>query len=227
MKIQPRTNPQDIYATLKSMINSLELVPGSRVTESQLADYFSVSRTPVRAALQRLENEQLLTVKPKQGCFIRNLDLTEISSYYDVRVTLENMVLGEINKFRDKTGLEQLMGQWNPDKLKFGKTVTDKLQQAEEDFHSQLSELSRNAALARYIADINQKIRCVRLLGWPDQKSVTDTYREHYRICELLVAGDLPAAQEEMTTHIRKSQDNANKITLNQLFNNRNTIKFD
>ncbi len=197
------------------------------MTENQLADYFSVSRTPVRAALQKLESEQLLTIKPKQGCFIRTIDLSEISNYYDVRVTLENMVLGEIYKHSEKPGLEKLIKQWDPDKCRFGTRVNDKLKQAEENFHAQLSELSRNTALERYLTDINQKIRCVRLLGWPDQKSVSDTYREHYRICELLVAGDLSTAQAEMTLHIRKSQENASKITLNQLFNNRNSITFD
>lgn len=81
--------------------------------------------------------------------------------------------------------------------------------------------------LSSYIADINQKIRCVRLLGWPDQKSVTDTYREHYRICEIWVAGDLTTAQAEMTLHIRKSLDNASKITLNQLFNKYHVVPFE
>ncbi len=226
-KSGPRTNPQDIYSTLKSMINKLEIAPGTRVTENQLADYFAVSRTPVRAALHKLESEQLLSIKPKQGCFIRNINLEEISDFYDVRVTLENMVLNEISKQAEKPGLERLIKQWDPDTCQFGTRVSDKLKQAEESFHLQLAELSRNAALMNYITDINQKIRCVRLLGWPDQASVTDTYHEHYRICQLLVAGDLATAQAEMTLHIRKSQENASKVTLNQLFNKRNLVSFE
>jgi DNA-binding GntR family transcriptional regulator len=67
----------------------------------------------------------------------------------------------------------------------------------------------------------------VRLLGWPDKSSVINTYKEHFRICELLLAGDLATAQAEMTVHIRKSQEQASKLTLNQLYNNRNIVSFE
>ena len=218
---------QDIYTTLRAMINSLQIMPGTRVTENQLADYFAVSRTPIRAALHKLESDNLLTIKPKQGCFIRNIDLSLITSYYDVRVTLENMILSEICRQNAISGLDKLKKQWDPNLLQFGIKATDKLKQAEEAFHMRLSELSHNSVLVNYIADINHKIRCVRQLGWPDKKSVTDTYAEHFRICELLMMGDLSTAQAEMTVHIRKSQQQASQVTLDQLYRNRNVVKFD
>lgn len=226
-KPETKMNAQEIYTRLSTMINSLQILPGTRVTENQLADFFAVSRTPIRAALHKLENENLLVIKPKQGCFIRNIDMGLISSYYDVRVTLENMVLAELCKHKDASGLDKLRRQWDPEQLQFGLKVTERLKQAEEAFHMKLSELSCNPVLVGYIADINHKIRCVRLLGWPDKKSVTDTYAEHFRVCELLLAGDLSTAQAEMTVHIRKSQEQASKLTLNQLYNNRNTVVFE
>ena len=222
-----KKHPIDIYETLRGMINELEIIPGSRITEMQLAEYFNVSRTPVRAALQKLENEDLLTIKPKQGCFIRNIDLKKISQYYDVRVTLENMVLTEVSKNMNSKKLEILSSNWDPETCKYGDQVTSKLKQAEESFHLELANLSENSVLEGFIEDINQKIRCVRLQGWPDKKSVIDTYSEHHRICQLLLSGDLSTAQAEMTVHIRKSQAQANKLTLHQLFNKSNLIQFE
>jgi DNA-binding GntR family transcriptional regulator len=162
---QESTNTRDIYGELKAMINNLEILPGTRVTEHQLADYFEVSRTPVRAALHKLENDNLLSIKPKQGCFIRNIDMGLISNYYDVRVTLENMVLQEVSRQHDMSGLDKLKKDWDPEYHRFGVKTTDKLKQAEEAFHIRLCELSHNPALQNYITDINHKIRCVRLLG--------------------------------------------------------------
>lgn len=222
-----KTSPQDIYQSLKSMITSLELAPGSRVTESQLANYFQVSRTPVRAALQRLESEGLLNVMPKQGCFIRNIDIPQISHYYDVRVALENLVLEEVSRLQDKSALQALAELWRPDLQTFGIELTDALKEAEENFHTYLARLSGNLALVGYIEDINSHIHVVRRLGWPDSKSIIDTYAEHHLICELLLAGDIAAAQSEMTNHIRKSQDGANRVTLKQLYANPRKIKFD
>ena len=227
MKRTRKINTQDVYDELRDMIIALRITPGSRVTENQLADYFCVSRTPIRAALQRLESEGYLTIKAKQGCFIRNIDMVKISQYYDVRVSLEVMVLDEIAKHRNKAELVELANQWNPDNPTFGLRVTDELKMAEETFHLNLAKISNNEVLINYIADINDQIRVVRRLGWPNIKSVTDTYEEHFRICELLLAEDLSSAQAEMTNHIRKSQDMANRVTLHQLYGNNETVQFD
>ena len=218
---------QTIHADLHRMIADLELMPGARVTEMQLADHFKVSRTPVRAALQLLESEGLLTIKPKQGCFIRNIDLQQISDYYNVRVYLENMTLEEIGRRNSADEVAALGEQWDPDNGFFGKDITAELKQAEEQFHLQLAAITRNAALANYLADINDKVRVVRRLGWPDRESVDDTYAEHHRICELLLAGDVATAKQEMTHHIRKSQERASRITLDQLYGNRKASLFD
>jgi len=71
MSESPRFSPADIYRHLKDMILNFALYPGVRVTETELADHFGVSRTPVREALQRLAAEGYLTIRAKQGCFVR------------------------------------------------------------------------------------------------------------------------------------------------------------
>lgn len=200
------------------MIVDFQVRPGTRLTESQVADYFEVSRTPVRAALQRLESDGLLTIKPKLGCFVRNLDIQQISCYYDVRVALENCVIEEIGKLKSLAEIEKLAEEWHPDKCYFGSEVTDELKFAEENFHVKLAQASHNPALVQYINDINDHIRIVRRAGWPDSKSVIDTYKEHFAICSLILDGKIQLAKDEMTNHIRKSQDLANRITLKQIY---------
>lgn len=221
-----KNSAQQVYDSLRNMIIALKIMPGSRVTETQLAEHFEVSRTPVRAALQRLESEGFLTIRPKQGCFIRNIDMLEISHYYDVRVALENMVLEEISKLKDKTALRELAELWDPELLSFGVEITDDLKFAEENFHIQLARISRNTVLLDYVIDINDHIRAVRMVGWPDSKSVTDTYEEHFRICQYLLNNDLIMAQEEMANHIRKSQDQASRVTLHQLYGQHKALQF-
>eukprot|EP00456_Euglypha_rotunda_P069493 TRINITY_DN61192_c0_g1_i2.p3 TRINITY_DN61192_c0_g1~~TRINITY_DN61192_c0_g1_i2.p3 ORF type:complete len:142 (+),score=34.61 TRINITY_DN61192_c0_g1_i2:1-426(+) len=84
---------QEVYSQLKSLILGFEIYPGSRVTETELAERFGVSRTPVREALQRLQLEGYLSVRPKQGCFIREIDIEEIDEHYQVRIALEMCAL--------------------------------------------------------------------------------------------------------------------------------------
>lgn len=109
-----------IYESLRHSIMNFELYPGSRVTETELAQRFEVSRTPIREALQRLAVEGYLTIRPKHGCYIRNLDVFELAEYYDVRVGLEVEaveLMGRRIPYRDLAALAE---DWNPAHLKYG-----------------------------------------------------------------------------------------------------------
>ncbi len=226
LSMNKKTKPtaQAIYESLKEMIIRFEIAPGSRITETEVSGYFEVSRTPVRAALQRLETEGHLSIKAKQGCFIRNIDLVTINNYYDVRLQLETMALELIDKSHDRKELQTLRNDWNPDQKNFGDQVSDALKAAEETFHIALAEIAGNNVLTQYLKDINEQIRVVRQMGWPDEQSVTDTYVEHYRICQLLTEKNLTAAKEEMEHHIRKSQDLANNISLKQIYGKKSVL---
>jgi len=215
--VRTKVTAQQIYQSLRSMILDLELAPGTRFTETQIADHFQVSRTPVREALQRLEVENQITIRPKQGCFVRSVDISQIRDYYDVRVAIEILAVEKACENMDRGQLEELADHWNPANNFYGSSVSDRIKLAEEEFHLTLAQGSGNEALVRYLADINDNIRVVRRLGWPDYESIQDTYAEHYAICRLILQGDVEGARETMLKHIRKSQNRADLITLSQL----------
>ncbi len=207
---------QKIYEQLRRKILEFELYPGTRVTESELAAEFSVSRTPVRAALQRLEVEGHITILPKQGCFVRPVDIEKITQYYDVRVCLEAEAIERACKQMDRDDLEALTELWNPASLK--KTVNlDEVKALEEAFHIGIAVGSGNPVLADYLRDINNHIRILRRLGFPDRSAVLETYEEHYELCLLIKAGNARSARKAMSEHIRKSQSIARSVTLSQL----------
>ena len=215
--MRTKVSAQQIYQALRSMILDLELAPGTRFTETQVADHFQVSRTPVREALQRLEVENQIIIRPKQGCFVRSIDLKQIRDYYDARVAIELLAVERACEHMSDAALEDLAELWNPEHLAFGTEADDTLKQAEEAFHIALAQGSGNPALVRYLTDINDHIRVVRRLGWPDYTSIQDTYQEHYDICRLIQQRDVVAARANLLAHIRKSQNQADRITLAQL----------
>jgi DNA-binding GntR family transcriptional regulator len=216
------TTVNAIYQSLLNMITSFDIAPGFRLTENQLAEYFEVSRTPIRAALQRLENEGHVFVRAKQGCFVRNIDLDVISDYYDIRIELEIMTVRLAAQIKDKSELEILAEQWRPELYFYGNETSPELKLAEETFHVNLAEISGNRVLPSYLHDINDRIRVVRQQGWPDQKSVDDTYTEHFNICQYLLNDQVEKAVDEMVTHIKKSKDQANRVSLTQIYRGKN-----
>lgn len=212
----PKSSAQVVYDTLKQKIIDFEIYPGTRITESEIADTFNVSRTPVRAALQRLETEGHLSIMPKQGCFIRSVDIETISEYYDVRIALEATA---VELACDRMSAEDIEAQaevWNPARLEKKLDMED-IKAREEAFHVSIAIGSGNIVLADYLRDLNNHIRILRRLGFPDRQSVIETCEEHFEICQLIRQGKKSSARKAMTKHIRKSQELARSVTLSQL----------
>lgn len=212
-----RISAQDIYQRLRAMILDFDLYPGTRFTEQELADTFNVSRTPVRQALQQLAAEGHIKILPKQGCFIPPVDVEAISQYYDVRVALEAMAVDLACHHMAEEDLQKLADDWNPKNRRQTGKVTGHVSLVEESFHTQLAKGSGNKILEKYLADVNDHIRIIRRLGFPDETSIVETYEEHFEICQLLLNRKCEQAKEAIVTHIRKSQNIARNVTLSQL----------
>lgn len=98
------------------------LYPGVRVTETELADQFGVNRTPVREALQRRAvegyvTEGYVTIRAKQGCFGRDLDIEEINQYQEVRIGLELRVRDLPGRADAARELNRLAAIWTPARI--------------------------------------------------------------------------------------------------------------
>lgn len=212
-----RISTVQIYEDLRQMIMDFDLFPGTRITETEIAENFKVSRTPVREALQRLELEGLVSIMPKQGCFVRSVDIQTISEYYDVRVALEGAAVELACQHMSDEAIDQLVDKWNPKKSSMEFDDPEQIREVEESFHVAIAEGSGNPVLADYIKDVNDHIRIIRRLGFPDEKSIRETYEEHYSLCKLLKKRDAVKAKQMMIEHIRKSQGIARSVTLNQL----------
>lgn len=207
---------QKIYEKLRRKILEFEIYPGTRITESELAADFNVSRTPVRAALQRLAVEGHIVIQPKQGCFVRAVDIEKISQYYDVRVHLEAAAVELACENMSTEEIDTLQEIWNPARVKKTPNM-DEIKALEEAFHITIATASGNAVLLDYLEDVNNHIRILRRLGFPDRQSVLETFEEHYELCQLIRGRNARTARKAMIAHIRKSQQIARSVTLSQL----------
>lgn len=214
---EAKLSAKEVYTRLREMILNFEIYPGSRVTETELADYFGVSRTPIRSALQRLEVEGYLTVLPKQGCFIRNLDIEDLRKYYQVRMSLEQLSLQLACTFMSDTDLGELAEAWDPGRQAERSDDPEEMEARDEAFHLALAEGGGNLVLRNYLADVNRHLRIVRRLGFTMAERIDQTYGDHYQICQSLLRRDLNEAQSLMRDHIAHNEKFVKTITLTQL----------
>lgn len=221
MNGSPRVSPADIYLRLKDMILNFALYPGVRVTETELADHFGVSRTPVREALQRLAAEGYLTIRAKRGCFVRDIDIDEINQYYEVRIGLELRVLELMGHVGATRELHKLAAIWTPERIPRRPPSVEVMVARDEGFHLALAAAAGNTVLAGYLRDVNDHIHIVRRLDFTDPERIAPTYREHHEILQRLLEGDVDGAKALLEQHIRRSADVARAITLSQLASQR------
>lgn len=221
---EAKLSARDIYGKLRQMILNFELYPGSRVTEAELAAQFGVSRTPVRSALQRLEAEGYLSILPKQGCFIRNLDVDDLGKYYQVRLSLELLSLQLACTYMTDAALQELAAAWDPVRQEERSDDPEEMEARDEAFHLALAEGGGNLVLQHYLADVNRHVRIVRRLGFTLPERVDRTYEEHYQICQHLLRRDLMQAQALMREHVSHNEQFVKNITLTQLAINRRRL---
>lgn len=212
---------EDIYLTLREMILNFDLHPGSRVTETEVARYFGVSRTPVREALMRLEHEGHLSERTKQGCFVRQLDIAELSQYYRVRTELEMAAVEEACQHMPSADIEQLVEQWNPDAIP-AKLDSPSLELNDESFHMAFAVGSGNAVLVKYLRDINDHIRVIRRVDFDNPERARVTYHTHFKIASAVLQREVLLARNLMKRHIRTSEEFAKTLTLTYLARRKN-----
>ena len=80
---------EQAYQRIKKKIVSLELPPGSVLDEAELREELELGRTPIREALIRLSQEQLVTIVPRRGTFVTNIGLSDLQQLSEVRLQLE------------------------------------------------------------------------------------------------------------------------------------------
>jgi DNA-binding GntR family transcriptional regulator len=136
-----------IYRTLRDRICLLEYPPGARLSEEELADEFSISRTPVRRVLARLESEGLIEARHGVGTIVTDVDIEELAQVYQLRLELAEMIgrlsplprtPGDLQRIRRL--IERCDGLPNaPDQRAFARLNMD--------FFSEISAMTGNAPL--------------------------------------------------------------------------------
>ncbi len=97
-----------VTTSIRELILSGGLLPGERISQEDLASRFGVSRIPVREALNRLESDGLVVLKPNSGAWVAKLDLAECIEVYKIRELIEPLALSEAARHIDSAEIDRL-----------------------------------------------------------------------------------------------------------------------
>jgi len=214
-----RTRADEVYAQLKRDVAQFSLVPGDRFTENELSERLGVSRTPVRQALFRLQQEGLVEVLFRSGWRVLPFDFVQFEQLYDLRMVLETTAahrLCETDGRIDRSLLEGLAAIWLVPAAQRS-ADTGQVAQWDEEFHCALVAAAGNGEMARVHRDLTERIRIIRRLDFTQQPRIDATYEEHGKILKAIRGHRGDQAAMLLRAHIETSQAEVRKITLHQV----------
>ena len=214
-----RSRAEEVYAQLKRDVADFKLVPGDRFTENEISERLGVSRTPVRQALFRLQQEGFVEVLFRSGWRVLPFDFDRFEQLYDLRMVLETTAIRRLCEDAlhvDHGALDALAAVWL---VPAAERSTDMAQVAEWDeaFHCAIVAAAGNAEMARVHRDVTERIRIIRRLDFTQQPRIDATYEEHVKILKAVQRKRGDQAAMLLRAHIETSQAEVRKITLHQV----------
>lgn len=195
------------YNTIKEKIINCEYAPEMVINEELIQKEISVSRTPIRDALSRLEQEGLVKILPKKGIYIPSITLDEVNMLYEARYLIEPYAVRHYGNKISKDVYLEYYRQYE-DYLEQPSQKTYSFEEMDDKFHRMFIDASENSYFMNLYATIESQIRRTRVLTGKTQKDrLKDTVEEHGKIVKATLKGNWSDAAEAMQFHLSQSKD--------------------
>ena len=197
----PGRKPQikDAYTLILAAIDSGIYRPGERLVESELAERFGVSRTPIREALQRLETQSLLA-RDGRSLIVASLDHNQLSELYVVRAELEGLAARLAARHATPEEVRVLKEMVAKDHCLLGNP--EAMSRANRRFHKQVHLASHNRYLVQQLELVHRSMALLATTSLAAEGRDEAALSEHIGIVSAIEAGDASAADSALRKHI-------------------------
>lgn len=199
---------QTAYDLLKTRIISCEFQPGMFLNTVELQDVFGFSRTPIREALARLEQDNLVNFYPQKGFVVSAVGLSTIAAVYETRSVIEPYIVTNYGHLVDTTELKR-MGSLFESALTEGNPSMALHMGYDDEFHGLLRAACPNIYLVQVLENISAQAQRVRILSRYAGVKLKRLCQEHMEIIETMLAKNFPLAGKKMAGHLAKARKNA------------------
>ncbi len=201
---RPRSLRDQIHDRLRRAILTGSLAPGTPVVESELAETFGASRTPIREALRRLESEGLVEPRGLRGSVVRELRADELACIYEIREALESLAARRASRtfvegdYRTLESFVKEMRASLDDAVAF--------ERATSAFADYLVDRADGPRLRRMLGELRDDIATWRFLSLSNPVRREATIEEHTAILAAMRSCDEEAIAAATTAHLRNAR---------------------
>lgn len=194
-----------VFEKLEQDILSGRYAYGEVLTEVRLSQEMGVSRTPIREAIRRLEQENILRDTPK-GLVVQGITPQDIADILEVRVRIEGMAARLAATHMTDAEKKTLLDAVELQEFYVGKADAEQVQWHDHRFHELIYMGCGSITLESTLTPLHRKAQKYRRASVERKDRALASVAEHRRIAEAIIAGDGDAAETAMTEHIRQAR---------------------
>ena len=197
----------DVYESLRSWIVLGQLEPGEKLKDKELAAQLGVSRTPVREALRKLEDEGLVESAANRWTRVTPVTLKEAERIYPIIRSLEMLALDLAFPHLSELHLARMQRANNDLREASGRGDPHAAVSADAALHQVLIDAADNPELAGVLEQLKTRYKRLELAYFSDAASLAASYQEHQALISALEEGDKEAAKNALADNWRASAE--------------------
>lgn len=208
-----RTSVDAVYDYLHEEILSLNLRPGDKISEAEIAAQFGVSRQPVRDAFSRLANEDLLLIRPQRATEVKRFSMREIKKSRFVRTAVEKEVLLCASLHCDASGAAMLDAAIAEQEEAVATKNVEKFGLLDYEFHKSLCKIAQADFAFDVILNEKSKVDRLCMLGLSKDARMPDLVDDHRGIAAAVKSNDPERAIEIGMFHLSRLDETIERIS--------------
>lgn len=187
---------------------------GEILTELKLVEQLGVSRTPIREALRRLEQERLIT-DTGRGSMVLGISEEDLVDIMNIRQHIEALAAYYATQNMTPEHLSELSHIMDLQDFYYAKWDVEHLRQADDAFHDAICNFSGRNVIIDTLIPLHRKTRRYRKIAMEDKWRTDNTLKEHHAIFDAIAAGDADLALERTAKHIENAKNHIVKKVIN------------
>ena len=196
-----------VFERLENDIITGVYARGEILTELRLVEQLGVSRTPIREALRRLEQERLIKDTGK-GSLVLGITLQDLEDIMDIRLRVEPLAAYYAALNIDAEGIAKLRQISELQDFYYSKEDVDRLRQMDDRFHDAIYELSGRTVLKDTLRPLHRKTQRYRKSSIATRDRQSASILEHKALLAAICAKDAQAAENASRDHILHAKEN-------------------
>ncbi|TKA97258.1 GntR family transcriptional regulator [Cereibacter changlensis] len=186
---------------LAQAIHEHRILPGAKLSEDEVGEIFGVSRTVVRAALQQLSHDQLITLKRNRGAYVAQPSIREAREVFEARALLEPRTARSAAERSTPADMTRLQAHIDAEHAALGAGAVGRAVYLSGQFHIEIARIACQDTIRDFITQLVARSSLIIALYWQRRSALCESHA-HDALMRALAAHDGALAEEVMRGHL-------------------------